>query len=82
MKNKVVRTETVLIRLTERERLILEQAAKADHTTLSDYVRVGALTSACLDGNREALKLLAGKVKESIAEQARALLPDREQVTA
>jgi hypothetical protein len=71
----VKRYEVVLGgRFTSREGRIVEQAAEADGCTVSEYVRSAVLTTAVLDGNLEAIKLLGGLSAEKLADTARALL--------
>jgi len=52
------KTEVMGTRLTKREAKIVEAAAKAEGVNVSEYLRSAALTTAVIQGNADAVKLV------------------------
>lgn len=63
------RSEVVGVRVSPREKRMFERLAKKNHMTVSDYLRAGAMLSAMFDGDKEAIAITAGLVKEKFGDQ-------------
>jgi uncharacterized protein (DUF1778 family) len=74
------RDEIRAARFTKREAAIVEQAAKAGGVTLSEYLRSAALTTAVMQGNAEAVKLMGAYALEQIAAMIKKNLPEEHRV--
>ena len=59
-----MKTETLQFKVTEQERKLIEKCATEEGTTVSKYVRGAALMSMVMDGQAEALKIVAREVGE------------------
>lgn len=55
---------TLQFMVTEHEKALIEKVAKQEDTTVSKYVRGCVLMSMALDGNTEAIKLIATIVQD------------------
>jgi len=59
-----MKTETLQFKVTQEERKLIEKWAKAQGTTVSRFVRGTVIFSMALDGNVEAIKIVAKDVGE------------------
>lgn len=64
MKTDDAKTETLQFKVTESERKLIEKCAEAEDTTVSKFVRGCVLMSLVVDGNPEAIKIVAKEVGE------------------
>lgn len=64
MKTDDAKTETLQFKVTEQERKLIEKCAAAEDTTVSKFVRSSVLMCMVIDGNTEAIKLVAKEVGE------------------
>jgi hypothetical protein len=73
------RRERILtLRVNDREAAIFDAAAKAEGMSLSDYLRVGAMTCAVQDGRVDAIKYVGAKVMRRMVEKLKKLVPAEE----
>lgn len=56
-------------RFTKEEAKIIEQQAEKEGVTVAEYVRVAVMTGLVLDGNVEAMKLLAANVRSKLGKR-------------
>ena len=54
-----VRSELMQFKVTPQERQLIEKCARKEKTTVSDYIRGSLLMEMVLDGEIEALKIIA-----------------------
>lgn len=59
-----MKTETLQFKVTQEERKLIEKWAKEHGTTVSRFVRAIVIVSTALDGNVEAIKIVAKDVGE------------------
>lgn len=71
---KNLRDETILFKVTAREKAAIERFAKKKGWTVSEYIRVTALFDMMLSGDLEAASIVSGSVKEKLQEKMRALI--------
>ena len=64
----VVRTEIVSSKFTPDERSVLEDQARKEQMSVSDYVRAAVMFSLIMDGNLRAVKITSGLVRAKVAE--------------
>lgn len=72
------RTEVVSGRFTPRERKIVARVAEKSGMTESQYVRAAVLSSCVLDGDGEAMRLLAGYLLTDLSKKAGRLMREGE----
>lgn len=72
------RTEVMAGRFSPRERKIVERVAKKNGMTESQYVRAAVLSACVLDGDGEAMRLLAGYLLTDLAKKAGRLMREGE----
>jgi uncharacterized protein (DUF1778 family) len=80
-----VRSELMQFKVTPQERKLIERCAQKEKTTVSDYIRGSLLMEMVLDGEIEALKIIATtigrkavKAMQKRAERFRAIGGDAE----
>jgi hypothetical protein len=78
-KGKDLRDETILFKVTAREKAAIEEFVKTlgDDWTVSSYIRVAVLFDMISQGNLEALNIVSGHLKEKLQEKMRALVGPR-----
>lgn len=59
-----MRTETLQFKVSEQERKLIEKCAKDEATTVSRFVRGSVLLQMAMEGNGEAVKIIAREVGE------------------
>ena len=64
----VARTEIVSSKFTPEERSVLEEQAKKELMSVSDYVRAAVMFSLIMDGNMRAVKITTGLMRAKVAE--------------
>lgn len=72
------RTEVLSGRFTKREVKIINRLAERDKVSVATYVRAAVLTSAVMDGDLEAMKLVGGYAVRALAEKGARMLKDEE----
>jgi hypothetical protein len=75
-KAKDLRDETILFKVTAREKAAIERFVreKKDGWTVSEYIRVAVLFDMIQSGDVEALNIVSGTVKDRLVEKMRALV--------
>jgi hypothetical protein len=58
-------------RFTRHEEQLIEKEAEKQDMTVAEYVRTAVIMAMVLDGNLEAMKLVAGRAAEMIVERFR-----------
>lgn len=78
-KEKHLRDETILFKVTAKEKAAIERHVKTmgDDWTVSSYIRVAVLFDMISTGNLEALSMVSGRLKEKLQEKMRALVGER-----
>lgn len=78
-KEKSLRDETILFKVTAREKAAIERHVKAmgGDWTVSSYIRVAVLFDMISTGNLDALSIVSGRLKEKLQEKMRALVGER-----
>jgi hypothetical protein len=74
------KTEVMTARFTKREAAIVEQAAKSAGVVIAEYLRSAALTTAVMQGNTDAVKLMGAYALEQISAMIKKNLPEGHQV--
>jgi hypothetical protein len=64
----------VAMKLTEAEKALLDKRVEASGMTLSDYLRVCMLVDGVMDGDKDALKLVAGNLREKVGRRLSSIL--------
>jgi hypothetical protein len=75
-KTKDLRDETILFKVTAREKAAIERFVqeKKEGWTVSEYIRVAVLFDMIQSGDVEALGIVSGTVKNRLVEKMRALV--------
>ena len=75
-KAKDLRDETILFKVTAREKAAIERFVqqRKEGWTVSEYIRVAVLFDMIQAGDFEALGIVSGTVKERLVEKMRALV--------
>lgn len=75
-KAKDLRDETILFKVTAREKAAIERFVqqRKEGWTVSEYIRVAVLFDMIQAGDLEALGIVSGTVKERLVEKMRALV--------
>ena len=75
-KAKDLRDETILFKVTAREKAAIERFVKQrkEGWTVSEYIRVAVLFDMIQAGDVEALGIVSGTVKERLVDKMRALV--------
>ena len=63
----------VNFKVTEREQKLIERHAKKEKMTVSDYVRTTLYMDMVLSGDREAIRLTMGKLRDKLVEKLKTL---------
>lgn len=62
------------IKFTDEERALLQKLAAKDGMTEADYLRVCMLMDGVMGGDRDAIRIMAGKLREKVAAKMASLL--------
>jgi hypothetical protein len=75
-KKKDLRGETILFKVTAREKAAIERfvKSKSGDWTVSEYIRVAVLFDMIQSGDVEALGIMSGTVRDRLVEKMRALV--------
>jgi hypothetical protein len=75
-KAKDLRDETILFKVTTREKAAIERFVQKSKEgwTVSEYIRVAVLFDMIQSGDLEALNIVSGTVKDRLVEKMRALV--------
>lgn len=75
-KAKDLRDETILFKVTAREKAAIEQFVQNSKKgwTVSEYIRVAVLFDMIHSGDVEALQIVSGTVKDRLVEKMRAMV--------
>ena len=77
-KRKDLRDETILFKVTKREKDAIEEFVKAKKGwTVSEYIRVAVLFDMIASGDLKTLSIVSGTVKDHLGEKMRALFSHR-----
>lgn len=66
-----MKTETLQFKVSEQERKLIERCAKEEGTTVSRYARASVLMMIALDGNGEAIRIIAREVGDKAFAEVR-----------
>lgn len=64
----------VAMKLTEDEKALLTKLSERNDMTVADYLRVCMLIDGVMSGDRDAIKLAGGVLREKVAQRFSALL--------
>jgi hypothetical protein len=64
----------VAMKLTEAEKALLEKRVQVSKMTMSDYLRVCMLVDSVMDGDKDAIKLMAGNLRAKVTQRLVSLL--------
>jgi hypothetical protein len=65
---------TLQIKFTEAERALLRKLAAKNKLSEADYLRVCMIMDGVMDGDRDAIKITAGRIREKVGRKVAGLL--------
>lgn len=74
MRAREERTVQVLVRLTPREKKILDRRAEADDISGPDHLRVCMIADAVMSGDLEAARILGETLRRKLVERLEAVM--------